>query len=79
MATTPLPARIRETILPNGEGCWDTRAVLSSYRMDKTGRLVFGSVGRLGTMGIGAHKAWALRARHRIFPQIKGIGFDHVW
>jgi len=79
MATTPIPASLRETILPNGEGCWDTREVLSSYRMDRTGRLVFGSVGRLGAMDCAVHKAWALRAMHRIFPQLKGIGFEHVW
>lgn len=79
MATTPIPKGIRETILPHGEGCWDTREVLSSCRMDRTGRLVFGSVGRLGAMDFGAHKAWALRAMHRIFPQLEGVGFDHVW
>lgn len=79
MATTPLPKDIRETILPNGEGCWDTREVLSSYRMDRSGRLIFGSVGRLGAVDFGAHKAWALRAMRRIFPQLKNIEFDHVW
>lgn len=79
MATPVLPAALARTILPGGEGCWDTRAVLSSFRMDRAGRLVFGSVGRLGALDHGAHHAWALRAMHRIFPQLAGVGFEHVW
>ncbi|WP_444451929.1 NAD(P)/FAD-dependent oxidoreductase [Rhodobacter capsulatus] len=79
MATPPLPHAIRAELLPGGEGCWDTREVLSSFRMDAAGRLVFGSVGRLGMADRAIHRAWALRAMHRIFPQLGGIGFDSEW
>ncbi|SDF28274.1 FAD-binding oxidoreductase [Rhodobacter capsulatus] len=79
MATPPLPEGVRAGILPGGEGCWDTRAVLSSFRMDAAGRLVFGSVGRLGWADRAIHRAWALRALHRIFPQLSGIGFESDW
>ncbi|ETD83135.1 NAD(P)/FAD-dependent oxidoreductase [Rhodobacter capsulatus] len=79
MATPPLPAALRAGLLPGGEGCWDTRAVLSSFRRDAAGRLVFGSVGRLGRAEAAIHRAWALRAMHRIFPQLRGIGFESEW
>jgi glycine/D-amino acid oxidase-like deaminating enzyme len=79
MSTPVLPDDIRATILPGGEGCWDTPEVLSSYRMDAAGRLIFGSVGRLGGIDRATHRAWALRAMHRIFPQLRGIGFETEW
>ena len=79
MATAPLPAPIRAGILPGREGCWDTRAVLSSFRTDAAGRLVFGSVGRLGWADRALHRAWALRAMHRIFPQLRGTAFETEW
>ncbi|UIJ33079.1 FAD-binding oxidoreductase (plasmid) [Cereibacter azotoformans] len=79
MATPPLPEAIRATILPGREGCWDTRPVLSSFRPDAGGRLVFGSVGQLTRPEFAVHRDWALRAMHRIFPQLRGIGFEEHW
>ncbi len=79
MSTPVLPEALRAAILPGGEGCWDTPEVLSSFRMDKMGRLVFGSVGRLGGLDRATHRAWALRAMHKIFPQLAGVGFETEW
>jgi len=79
LATEPLPADILATILPGHEGCWDTLEVLSSFRMDAKGRLVFGSVGALKDIGHGIHRDWARRALHRIFPQLKDIRFEAEW
>ncbi|MER2537132.1 MAG: FAD-binding oxidoreductase, partial [Rhizobiaceae bacterium] len=78
-ATAPLPAGIRETILPGGEGCWDTRQILSSFRMDAAGRLVFGSVGALRNTGRAVHRAWAVRSLRRLFPQLRDIRFESGW
>lgn len=79
IATTPVPAELRETILPGREGAWDTRQVLSSFRFDRAGRLVFGSVGALRGSGIAVHRAWARRAMTRLFPALAGIGFEAEW
>ncbi|RWR10778.1 NAD(P)/FAD-dependent oxidoreductase [Paenirhodobacter populi] len=83
MATPSLPGDLAGSILPGREGCWDTPEVLSSFRMDQAGRLVWGSVGRLGgafaAAERAAHHAWALRAMHRVFPQLKGVGFETFW
>jgi glycine/D-amino acid oxidase-like deaminating enzyme len=74
LATKPLSA-----ILPNSEGCWDTKEILSSFRMDQAGRLVFGSVGALRGTGIAVHKAWARRSLKRLFPQLGDVEFEAEW
>jgi len=44
-ATAPLPESARRTILPGGEGCWDTALVMSSFRLDGAGRIIVGGIG----------------------------------
>lgn len=78
-ATEPLPDNVRATILPEKQGAWDTREVLSSFRMDAAGRLVFGSVGALKGAGEAIHRGWALRALRKIFPQIGDVRFEAEW
>jgi glycine/D-amino acid oxidase-like deaminating enzyme len=78
-ATTPLTPEQRAEILPGLEGCWDTRTVLSSFRLDAAGRLVFGSVGELKGLGAAIHEGWAHRALGRLFPALRGIAFEHAW
>ncbi|MEH7829025.1 NAD(P)/FAD-dependent oxidoreductase [Gemmobacter denitrificans] len=77
-ATRPLTAAERGAILPQNHGCWDTREVLSSFRMDQAGRLVFGSVGALDAAA-GVHRNWAMRAMTRLFPSLKGVEFETGW
>ncbi|HEV7714505.1 MAG TPA: FAD-binding oxidoreductase, partial [Steroidobacteraceae bacterium] len=79
LATPPLEKSVRASILPRGEGAWDTRQVLSSFRLDAAGRLVFGSVGSLRGSGARVHGQWALRALRRIFPQLGEIDFETGW
>lgn len=79
LATTPLSDNLRRSILPEREGCWDTKEVLSSFRMDARGRLVFGSVGALRGTGTAIHKSWARRALRRIFPQLGEVEFEAEW
>ena len=79
LATEPLPEDVRATILPGGEGAWDTKEVLSSFRMDARGRLVFGSVGALKGAGHLIHRDWGLRALHRLFPQLGKVKFEAEW
>ena len=79
MATAPLPALLRDTILPGREGAWDTRQVLSSFRLDAAGRLVFGSIGALRPPGHGVHRAWGRRALRKLFPALGDVAFEHEW
>ncbi|NKN39218.1 FAD-binding oxidoreductase [Agrobacterium sp. a22-2] len=79
LATRPLGDNLRRTILPGNEGCWDTKEVLSSFRMDEAGRLVFGSVGALRGTGSAIHKAWARRSLKQLFPQLGDVDFESEW
>ena len=78
-ATRPLSANLQADILPGREGCWDTRTILSSFRFDRAGRLVFGSVGALRGTGLAVHRAWAKRALAKMFPGIGTIEFETQW
>jgi glycine/D-amino acid oxidase-like deaminating enzyme len=79
LSTAPLDARSLATILPERQGAWDTQRVLCSFRLDRAGRLIFGSVGALEGAGKYVHAAWAKRALQRIFPRLKGATWEHAW
>jgi len=79
LATAPLPPDIRAAILPGRQGAWDTKSILSSFRLDDAGRLVFGSVGALRAGGARVHAQWARRELARLFPALGRIEFDHAW
>ena len=79
LATKPLTAEQQAQILPERQGVWDTKTVLSSYRYDQSGRLVFGSVGALRNTGTGIHTAWAKREMKRLFPQLGKVEFEYEW
>jgi len=79
MATPPLNPAMQSSILPERQGAWDTRQVLSSFRFDQAGRLVFGSVGALKGSGSVIHHNWGRRALARLFPQLAGVNFEYEW
>jgi glycine/D-amino acid oxidase-like deaminating enzyme len=79
MATRPLSEGQRARILPNREGVWDTRQILSSFRFDRNGRLVFGSVGALRGAGAGVHETWGRRALAKLFPELGKVDFEYEW
>ena len=79
-ATPPLLSADLQSFDPAGrEGCWDTRLVLSSFRFDRAGRLLFGSVGALRGTGLAVHRAWAKRALAKMFPRIENVEFESQW
>jgi glycine/D-amino acid oxidase-like deaminating enzyme len=78
-ATRPLSDNLRASILPGREGCWDTQFIMNSFRFDKAGRLLFGSIGALRLAGLEVHRAWAKRALKKTFPQIGSVEFEAQW
>jgi len=78
-ATEPLPDAVRQTILPGGEGAWDTHLILSSYRLDQSGRLIVGSVGQVDTTAYRLHAGWAQRTIDKVFPQVGRAALAHAW
>ncbi|WP_375784931.1 NAD(P)/FAD-dependent oxidoreductase [Bradyrhizobium sp. Pha-3] len=78
-ATHPLSDSHRASILPERQEAWDTKQVLSSFRFDRAGRLVFGSIGALEGTGAAVHRAWAIRSLRKLFPQLARVGFEAGW
>lgn len=79
VATVPLGENRRKLVLPGLEGAWDTKEILTSFRMDRAGRLVFGSVGALRGPGASIHRDWARRSMRKIFPELGDIPFEAEW
>jgi len=79
LATPPLPARVRDSILPEGHGAWDTAKILTSLRLDAAGRLVAGSIGWLDRRHRGVHAKWLRRKIRQVFPQIGPVSFEEGW
>jgi sarcosine oxidase len=49
------------------------------FRLDRAGRLLFGSMGALRLAGLEVHGAWAARAVKKTFPQIGSVAFEAQW
>ena len=78
-ATQPLDPEILKTVLPGKNGAWDTNLILSSFRLDKDGRLVVGSVGSLEGFAMDLKRAWTLRTIAKFFPQIGPVDLEYGW
>lgn len=78
-ATDPLPPALLDTILPGGEGCWDTALVMSSVRRDWAGRLIIGGIGNGDGPGAKVHAGWARRKLAALYPALKGTPLAHGW
>lgn len=78
-ATKPLGDNIAATILPEQQGCWDTGMVMTSFRMDKQNRMIFGSIGRLDAIAKGTHQGFARRSVRALFPQLGDLTFEYWW
>ena len=79
LATRPLSDNLRRSILPERQGAWDTKEILSSFRFDRDGRFIFGSVGALRGPGLPIHRNWGRRAMAKLFPQLKDVDFETEW
>ena len=79
IATAPLAETLRREILPDGQGAWDNRKVLTHFRLDQAGSLIVGSVGALRGTGFLVHRAWARQHIRTLFPQLRGIRIEHEW
>ena len=79
IATQPLSKDLQARILPERQGCWDTKEVLSSFRFDQKGRLVFGSVGALRGTGLPIHRDWTRRSLQTLWPEMQDIRFEAEW
>ena len=78
-STKPLSSNKLSSILPQKEGCWDTATIMSSFRIDKSGRLIIGTMGSAQGFGKKIHFSWAKKKLQSLFPFLLDVEFDHIW
>jgi glycine/D-amino acid oxidase-like deaminating enzyme len=79
VATAPIPAPLRSTILPDGQAASDTWHLLRYFRLDASGRLVLGSRGTFAAVPTLKHVQYQYHAVHELYPQLQGIAFEYHW
>nr|WP_174823491.1 FAD-binding oxidoreductase [Ruegeria arenilitoris] len=78
-ATAPLSDNLRASVLPGGEGCWDTGLIMTSFRMDQEGRFIIGAMGDLDQAGGTIHKSWVQRKLAQLYPQLADQNLIEGW
>src|SRR5690606_31103588 len=79
VASVPLSGAAADSILPHGQGSWDTRTVLSSIRRDADGRLLLGSLGKADNKPEWFVRSWADRIQGHYFPQLGKVDWEVHW
>ena len=79
VATAPIPASLRASILPEGQAVSDTWHLLRYFRLDAGGRLVMGSRGVFGSEPPAIAARHHYRAVREIYPQLDGLPFEYHW
>ena len=79
VATAPIPATLRQAILPGGQAASDTRRLLRYFRLEASGRLVLGSRGTFAPVPGARAVRQHYRAVHEIYPQLEGVAFEYHW
>lgn len=78
-STSPLSDNLRASLLPGGEGAWDTGLIMTSFRMDSQGRFIIGAMGDLGHAGSVAHRRWIKRKVAALYPQLADQALVEGW
>jgi glycine/D-amino acid oxidase-like deaminating enzyme len=79
VATAPLPASLRATILPGQQSGSDMRRLLRYFRLDAAGRFVIGARGSFADPQPAALLKRLCAAAVEIFPQLIGTPFEFQW
>jgi glycine/D-amino acid oxidase-like deaminating enzyme len=79
VATEPLPAGLRSTILPGGEAATDAKRLTNYYRVLRDGSFFFG--GRGGASNSASQRIYDRLGRDMlaIYPQLEGVAIRHRW
>ncbi|MBB4822348.1 sarcosine oxidase [Pseudomonas alcaligenes] len=79
VATQPLPAHLRHSVLPGGEVCSDARRLLLYFKQDAQGRLLLGGRGPFPEPRQASDWAHLERSLTGLFPQLAGVPIEYRW
>ncbi|MFT5707066.1 MAG: glycine/D-amino acid oxidase-like deaminating enzyme [Oceanospirillaceae bacterium] len=79
LASEPLTAQQREHCLPDNNGCWDSGAVMRSFRTDSSGRLIVGTVGNIHTQSASGFKRWSKHVVANTFKNLDELEYSFAW
>uniref|UniRef100_A0A2A4YVV1 FAD-dependent oxidoreductase n=1 Tax=OCS116 cluster bacterium TaxID=2030921 RepID=A0A2A4YVV1_9PROT len=79
LASEVLSEAQREQCLPANMGCWDSGAVMRSFRTDAAGRLLVGTVGNIHTASANGLKNWSQHVVGKTFPHIGELNYQYAW
>jgi glycine/D-amino acid oxidase-like deaminating enzyme len=80
IATEELPDDLARSLMPNNKSIYDTRRVLTYYRMSgDRKRLIFGGRAKFGPFDAVQTAPILYRIMTEIFPQLKGSKITHAW
>lgn len=78
-ASAPLSEELRQSILPQGHGTWDTCKIMRSIRLDSDGRLILGTMGKMPKADHSYLSRWASKTMAQIFPQLGEVKWQDRW
>lgn len=79
IATEPLGADLAASVLPTRRMTYDVKNLLSYWRLDPDGRMVFGGRKRLGRVSIAEARDQLYERMVRIHPQLAGVRVTRAW
>ena len=79
VATAPLSANVRATILPEGHVVSDTRRLLLYFRLDPAGRLVMGGRGTYGEASTNMRMEGLRGQARTLYPQLGELEWQFHW
>lgn len=79
VATAPLPAPLRHSILPGLQAVSDSRRVMVYYKMDGAGRLLIGGRGDYSDATTAKLQQNLRRIGRQMFPQLGDHPWDFAW
>lgn len=79
IATEPLPAGLRQQLVPRGRMLSDTRNLLYYFRISPDGRMVFGGRAAFVPTRVERSRELLQRGMIEVFPELAGRRIDFAW
>jgi len=79
LASAPLSDEQQKHCLADDNGCWDSGAVMRSFRKDSENRLLVGTVGNIHSCDAKGFKYWAKHVVAKTFEQLGALEYQYAW